>query len=106
MSTKKKYRQYFELVKKLLTEKAAYRDSDTMLLNRIHNDELIALGYHPTSLPVYKYWQLVVKGALSDESTIERCRRKVQEEFAELRGAKWYARQGRQLDVIKAVQDL
>lgn len=106
MSIKKKYRQYFELVKRLLEEKEAYRDSDMMLLNRVHNDELIAMGLHPTSLSVYKYWQLVVKGALSDESTLERCRRKVQEEFPTLRGKKWYLRQGRQLDVVKSIQDL
>ena len=93
-------------MKGLLQEDARYRDNDTLLLNRVHNDEIIAQGFSPIRMSVYIYWQWMVSGKLSDEATIKRCRRKVQQECIELRGQKYHERNGQQLDVVKALQEL
>lgn len=81
----------------ILTKKPELRDSDDKLAALIWFHELKEKGIsHETA---YQIARIIGKGELTSFESISRSRRKVQEEYPELRGKLYAKRQGRQKDV-------
>lgn len=97
-------------VKELLTtdpKAHLYRDSDPLLTNRIHYDELVAMGYaDPLAVTMKTFFELRRKQSLTSEHSISRARRKVQELDPSARGEKYKVRQSRQIDVIDELKGI
>jgi hypothetical protein len=89
-----------ENIKNLLLTDARYRDSDSLLVNRIQRDELMSAGKDVRTLTVYEFFTIRLNKQITSEDTITRLRREVQEYFPETRGLKYKSRQSKQVEVI------
>ncbi len=83
-------KQIREMVKTLLEIKEPLRDSDERLIANIWHQELKNKG--GVNITAFEFLQLVSEGKLTSTESIMRSRRKIQEEFEHLRGAKYEAR--------------
>jgi hypothetical protein len=90
-----------ELVIQLLTEKPQMRDNDEFLVAWIWKLELEAMGYPTPNTPSQQFLKMLAEQRFTSSESITRMRRKVQEEFKELRGAKYAKRQANQEKVKK-----
>lgn len=93
-------------IHKLLASDPKYRDDDNLLMNRVQYDEIISMGLDPKQVPVYDFFRFRIKNLITDEDTITRLRRKVQEEHPETRGEKYKKRQAKQAEVQDDLRDL
>lgn len=80
-------------VKTLLKENPRLRDADTSLVSNIWYREIKNLGKNPNKISAFDFLSIHSEGRLSNSESIRRCRQKLQEEFPELRGQKYEARQ-------------
>lgn len=96
----------YPIVVALLREDARYRDSDNLLKNRIHRDELLKMKIDVRKLSVFNYWELEQKKKLTNPHSISRARRKAQELLADTRGTKWKKRQANQPDYIEKLGNI
>lgn len=102
--------EIFAKVKELLTtdpKAHLYRDDDAMLVNRIHHDELLAMGFtDPLNVPLKTFFKLRREHKITSEHSISRARRLLQSKDASTRGEKYKVRQHKQIDVIDDLRDL
>jgi hypothetical protein len=92
--------EVYPIVVGLLREDARYRDSDNLLVHRIHRDELLKKRIDVRKFSVFNYWELVNSKMLCNRDSITRARRKAQELLPDTRGNKWKKRQANQPDYI------
>ena len=75
-----------EIVKKLLIEKSHLKDSDNKLIATFWFNELKNKNINPSKITGLDFMKLFAESKLTNIKTIERMRRKLQEECPELRG--------------------
>ena len=75
-----------EIVKKLLIEKPHLKDSDNKLIATYWFNELKKKNINPSEITGLDFMKLFAESKLTNIKTIERMRRKLQEECPELRG--------------------
>tara|TARA_Y100000034_G_scaffold131973_1_gene193871 strand:- start:82 stop:396 length:315 start_codon:yes stop_codon:yes gene_type:complete len=73
-------------VKHLLAETPRYRDNDKLLVARIWWEEMKAIRIDPETATARQLMDLMVDDRVTQPDTIKRARRKVQEDFPNLRG--------------------
>lgn len=78
----------------LLMNKPELRDSDNKLIARYWHNEMIGKGMNPSEMSAYEMLCLFAESKLTSPETIHRVRRKLQEEYKELRGKKYQERKG------------
>ena len=83
-----------EVVKQLLIDKPHLRDSDPKLIATYWFNELKVKKIDPNKINGLEFMQMFANGKLTNIKTIERMRRKLQEECPELRGKIYVARKG------------
>ena len=83
-----------EVVKQLLIDKPHLRDSDPKLIATYWFMELKRKKIDPTKINGLEFMHLFANGKLTNIKTIERMRRKLQEERPELRGKIYIERKG------------
>ena len=81
-----------EVVKELLTIKPHLRDSDNKLIATYWFNELKEKQIDPNKINGLEFMQMFANNKLTNIKTIERMRRKLQEEDPELRGKLYKAR--------------
>ena len=81
-----------EVVKQLLTNKPHLRDSDPKLIATYWFNELKKKNIDPNKINGLEFMQMFANSKLTNIKTIERMRRKLQEECTELRGKMYKAR--------------
>jgi hypothetical protein len=84
-----------EIVKDLLTQKPHLRDDDNRLICTYWWRELKAKGVDPNKINGLEFMQMFANNKLTNLKTIERMRRKLQEECPQLRGKIYAARKGK-----------
>jgi hypothetical protein len=89
------------VVIELLTQYPTFRDSDEQLVAWIWGLEMNAKGYSTGDFPTQKFLRILADGQLTSSDSITRMRRRIQEEFIELRGEKYSKRQSNQEKVKK-----
>lgn len=89
-----------ELVIKLLTEFPHLRDDDNRLIATIWKRELKS-----KDLTAINFLQLYADKMLTNAESIVRCRRKVQEIYPELRGAKYNVRHDHTKEVVNQLHN-
>lgn len=90
--TIKRLKSIESLVHGYLTAHAVLRDNFMQLTTNVWYSQMRGLGYTPESMNTSAFLDLYQQGKLSSEETIQRCRRKLQERHAELRGERWEER--------------
>tara|TARA_R100000655_G_scaffold21792_1_gene44559 strand:+ start:1475 stop:1777 length:303 start_codon:yes stop_codon:yes gene_type:complete len=90
-----------ETVMELLTNKPHLRDSDNKLICTYWWRELKAKNLHPTKMNGEEFMHLFANNKLTNIKTIERMRRKIQEEHPHLRGRLYVDRKGKLQDKWK-----
>lgn len=88
-----------ENIKRLLEQKAAARDNDQLLVSYVWYSELLAKGKKDCS--AIELLRLHADGVLTNHDTITRARRKLQEQYVELRGNKYKHRKEKQEQIRK-----
>ena len=83
-----------EEVKALLIDKPHLRDSDPKLISTYWWLELKRKDIDPNKMTGLEFMKMFADGKLTNIKTIERMRRKLQEECPELRGKLYVARKG------------
>ena len=83
-----------EIVKDLLTDKPHLRDSDPKLIATYWFNELKEKKINPKNISGLEFMQMFANSKLTNIKTIERMRRKLQEERPELRGKIYVERKG------------
>jgi len=83
-----------ETVKELLTIKPHLRDSDNLLIAAYWWRELKQKNIDPNKINGLEFMQMFANNKLTNIKTIERMRRKLQEECPNLRGKAYRARKG------------
>ena len=83
-----------EVVRELLTIKPHLRDNDSMLIAAYWWRELKRKEIDPNKMNGLEFMQMFANNKLTNIKTIERMRRKLQEENPELRGKLYVARKG------------
>ena len=84
-----------EALKKLLEKTPHLRDSDPKLICTYWYEELKDKGIDPNKINGLEFMQMFANSKLTNIKTIERMRRKLQEESPELRGKLYTDRKGR-----------
>ena len=83
-----------EVVRELLTIKPHLRDNDSMLIAAYWWRELKRKEIDPNKMNGLEFMQMFANNKLTNIKTIERMRRKLQEECPNLRGKAYRARKG------------
>lgn len=83
-----------EIVKELLINKPHLRDNDNMLICAYWWRELKRRKINPNEMNGLEFMHLFANNKLTNLKTIERMRRKLQQEHPELRGKLYIARKG------------
>ena len=83
-----------EVVKQLLIDKPHLRDSDNKLIATYWFNELKEKQIDPNKINGLEFMQMFANSKLTNIKTIERMRRKLQEECPELRGKLYIERKG------------
>ena len=83
-----------DVVKQLLIDTPHLRDSDNKLIATYWFNELKEKNINPTKINGLEFMQMFANSKLTNIKTIERMRRKLQEECPELRGKLYVARKG------------
>tara|TARA_R100001530_G_scaffold72107_1_gene50999 strand:+ start:245 stop:553 length:309 start_codon:yes stop_codon:yes gene_type:complete len=83
-----------EIVKELLINKPHLRDNDNMLICAYWWRELKRRKINPEEKNGLEFMQMFANNKLTNLKTIERMRRKLQQEHPELRGKLYIARKG------------
>jgi hypothetical protein len=83
-----------EVVRELLTIKPHLRDNDSMLIAAYWWRELKGKEIDPNKMNGLEFMQMFANNKLTNIKTIERMRRKLQEECPELRGKAYELRKG------------
>lgn len=92
-----------ENVEELLKLKEHLRDNDTKLIANLWAREI---GIEKSKqMTAYDFLEKFSKGELAHPESVMRIRRKLQEEFPELRGKKWEARHKKQDSVKKQLYE-
>ena len=81
-----------EIVKNLLIQKPHLRDSDPKLIATYWFNELKKKNIDPVEINGLEFMKLFAESKLTNIKTIERMRRKLQEEHPDLRGKLYKAR--------------
>ena len=87
---------YKDHVLKLLKSKPHLRDDDNKLISNIWYSQI-----KNRELTAFQFLQEFSLGKVANPQSIRRIRRKLQEEFPELRGKKWCERHSEQTNVIE-----
>ena len=90
-----------EIVRELLTIKPHLRDNDKMLIAAYWWKELKRKEIDPNKMNGLEFMQMFANNKLTNLKTIERMRRKLQEDCPELRGKIYAARKGKIQDQWK-----
>lgn len=91
----------YDQVKRLLTEKEDYRNSDELLTARIWYDELKRINPNIQFVSAVDWMTLYKDGKVTTADSITRARRKVQEENIHLRGKAYNQRKGKKQEEVK-----
>ena len=83
-----------EIVRQLLIDKPHLRDSDNKLIATYWYMELKQKNIDPNKINGLEFMQMFANSKLTNIKTIERMRRKLQEESPELRGKVYNERKG------------
>lgn len=85
----------------MLTNKPLLRDSDDKLVANFWYKEIVNEGLDPKNMTGQEILQRFADGKLTKPESIMRVRRKLQEEFPELRGKLWAERHKEKDKVVK-----
>ena len=94
MANKRTEMKTKEVVKQLLIDKPHLRDSDNKLIATYWFNELKEKQIDANKINGLEFMQMFANSKLTNIKTIERMRRKLQEESPELRGKLYVARKG------------
>mgnify|MGYP001615620743 FL=1 len=99
MANIKKFRSTYDAVKSLLQEDDnriidKYRDDDELLVCRFWCDELKNKNIVVKSLDAIAFMMMYKKGLITSADCVTRARRKITENFPELRGKSYKKRKG------------
>ena len=83
-----------DIIEKILIEKPHLRDSDNLLIAAYWWRELRQKNIDPNKINGLEFMQMFAHNKLTNIKTIERMRRKLQEENPDLRGKVYNARKG------------
>lgn len=100
---KKKIKDLQHIVKGLLIQDSRYRDNDSLLVNRIQKQEIEEMGKNISTMSVLDFFKLKAEGRITEDDSITRARRRVNEYFPETRGYSYNRRQQKQLGIIDDV---
>lgn len=100
---KKKIKDLHDIVKGLLHQDSRYRDNDSLLVNRIQKQEIEEMGKNISTMNVLDFFKLKAEGRITEDDSITRARRRVNEYYPETRGTSYKRRQQKQLGVIDDV---
>ena len=87
------------IVHGLILKHHVLRDNDYKLVVAVWNRELLEQDISIREISGYDAFKLVSDGKVSPVESITRCRRKLQEEFPALRGARYNERHGIETEV-------
>lgn len=105
MSAIKKINSTKESVIRYLVNDSRLRDSDEALCCRFWFDELENKNINARGISAYTFFEMYAKGKLTSSMSIERQRRKIQENNIELRGKKWASRQKEEVEVRQEINN-
>ena len=88
-----------EQVHSICSDYSQCRDDDTALLWYFYQRELRKLGKVPNKISWFNFLKLIQNGLMPKFPTVLRARRKAQELYPEIRGAKWKQRHEAQAQV-------
>ena len=91
-------------VETLLKKHQHLRDDDNKLWANICFSHCQKLGFKPKEQTAMEFLSLLSSGQLPSFESISRCRRKLQEQYPQLRGKKYGERQGEQKKVIEQIK--
>lgn len=92
-----------EKVEHFLKADRTLADNDERLVSNIWHLEAIKLGKIPSSMTGEEFLKLYADGQLTSADVITRARRKVEEDFPDLRGETWEKRQGLETEVREQI---
>ena len=98
-------KEIYNKVKSLLQRDARLREADSALMARVWWNDLLALGYDPTSMSAPDFFVMLTDKKVSSYESITRARRKVMEECPELRGTTYSARKKKAEQVKNEIKD-
>ena len=87
------------IVKSLLHNYPKLRDNDKLLVATIWKSELLQFG-SLNAVTAEDFLKLFINNKLTNEQSIRRTRRKLQQEFPDLRGLTWVERHKEQENII------
>jgi hypothetical protein len=90
-----------DTVKALMMQYTDFKDNDNQLVAWFWKLEMEKMGYPSSNTPTSNFLKLMAWGKFTSSETITRVRRKLQEEFPELRGKNYDERQAKQSQVKK-----
>lgn len=96
-------KQVAEVIKDLLTKHPHLRDDDNRLIATFWRREFGELNCKKK--PTIEFLVTLASGSLTASESIHRARRKLQEEFPELRGTKYFKRHQAAEDVKHEIQN-
>jgi len=108
-SEQQELEKVFDVVLALLKENEQYRDDNNLLVNRIHQDELAAMGINIRKISVFNYWELIQRGKLTKRDSITRASRLAQANsllgVAGIKRKKKLANQPDYIDTLRRVDE-
>ena len=89
----------------LLKNQEHLRDDDNRLIANVWHKHIVDIGLDPVNITAYDLLDMFAKSELPNPQSIRRIRRKLQEEFKELRGNEWDKRHKEQDNVKKQLKE-
>ncbi len=94
-------KEHYERVRKILTFNPECRDSDNKLMAIIWQEDLDNKDENTND-----FFLLLGANKLSSFESITRCRRKLQEQYHNLRGQKWMQRHEQECEVVQEIREM
>lgn len=95
------YLQINDVVHRLMVKHPELKDNDYKLVVAVWNKELLAQGIDIKDITGYEAFKCISAGKVSPIESITRCRRKLQEQYPQLRGQRWADRHDQETEVKK-----
>ena len=94
-----------EVVFYLLQKFSHLRDSDEKLIATIWRQELLNKGFDLNNISAMEFLKMFADGKLTNYESVGRCRRKIQQENADLRGETYKDRQEKTTEIKEQLKN-